>query len=117
MPFARVVLLSVSFAWLAARLATAAEFPGTIVLGRPTNTSIAANFVAPAASTVYVEYGTQAGAYSGQSDLVTLAANVPREVTLSGLTANTRYYYRIRFRAAAATTDHEASPEYSFMTA
>lgn len=93
----------------------AADFPGTIVLGRPTNKSIAANLLAASAQSAYVEYGTRTGAYTGQIDPVSLVANVPQEVTISGLAANTRYFYRIRFRAAAATV-YDASPEYSFMT-
>lgn len=93
----------------------AADFPGTVVLGRPTNTSIAANLLSSAALSVYLEYGTQPGAYPSQIDAVTLTANTPQTVTLAGLAANTRYYYRIRFRATAGPT-YDSSPEYSFMT-
>jgi len=93
----------------------AADFPGTMVLGRPTNKSIAANLLAPSAQSAYLEYGTRTGAYTAQIDPVSLAANVPQEVTMPGLAANTRYFYRIRFRAAAASV-YDASPEYSFMT-
>lgn len=100
---------------LAAVAMRAADFPGTIVLGRPTNRSIAANLLAPGALSAYLEYGTQPGAYVSQSDTLALAANTPQAVALSGLAPNTRYYYRIRFRAPAATT-YDASPEYSFMT-
>ena len=95
--------------------ALAADFPGTIVLGRPTNQSIAANLLAPSAQSVFLEYGTRPGSYTGQIDAILLAANAPREVTLPGLVANTRYFYRIRFRGPNATV-YEASPEYSFMT-
>ena len=42
----------------------AADFPGTIVLGRPTNKSIAANLLAPSAQSAYLEYGTRTGAYN-----------------------------------------------------
>ena len=93
----------------------AADFPGTIVLGRPTNKSIAANLLATSAQSAYLEYGTRTGAYTGEIAPISLAANVPQEVTISGLAANTRYFYRIRFRAAAAAV-YDASPEYSFMT-
>jgi hypothetical protein len=93
----------------------AADFPGTLVLGRPTNRSIAANLLSSSAQSVYLEYGTRPGTYTAQVEAITLAANVPQELTLPGLTGNTRYYYRIRFRGPAATT-YDASPEYSFMT-
>jgi hypothetical protein len=93
----------------------AADFPGTIVLGRPTNKSIAANLLAPSALSVYLEYGTQPGAYAVQIDPVSLAANVPQEVTINGLSANTRYYYRLRFRVPSATA-YDASLESAFIT-
>ncbi len=93
----------------------AADFPGTIVLGRPTNKSVAANLLAPAALSVYLEYGVRAGVYTGQTEPVALAAGVPRAVELTGLAGNARHYYRIRFRSAAAAT-YDASPEYAFMT-
>lgn len=92
-----------------------ADFPGTVILGRPTNRSVAANLLSPAAASVYLEYGTQSGTYPGQIDPVALAANTPQEVTIPGLTANTRYFYRIRFRASGVT-GYDASPEYSFVT-
>ncbi len=95
--------------------ARAADFPGTIVLGRPTDKSVAANLLSSGALSVYVEYGARAGTYTAQSTPVDLAANVPQVVTLTGLTGNTRHYYRIRFRSPTATT-YEASPEYAFMT-
>ena len=93
----------------------AADFPGTLVLGRPTNLSVAANFLAPTAQSVYLEFGAQQGIYPGKSETISLAANEPQELTLPGLSPNTRYSYRIRFRDSAATV-YDASPEYSFMT-
>src|SRR4051812_49240331 len=109
-------LLAVASVLLAGAAAFAADFPGTIVLGRPTNKSVAANLVAPSALSTYLEYGTQSGAYPAQIDPVTLTANAPQEVTINALAANTRYYYRIRFRATNVAA-YDASPEYSFMTA
>lgn len=92
-----------------------ADFPGTLVLGRPTNQSVAVNVLAPTVQSVYLEQGTQPGVYPGRSETISLAANEPQELTLPGLSPNTRYYYRIRFRDSTATV-YDASPEYSFMT-
>ena len=89
--------------------ASAADFPGTLVLGRPTNQSIVANVLAPTAHSLYLEFGLQPGVYTGQTPPVALAANFPREVTIAGLVTNARYYYRIRFRAATATASHNAA--------
>src|SRR6185503_14910079 len=96
-----VMKLRFLFLWFGfvAAGAQAADFPGTIVLGRPTNNSIAANLLAPAALSAYLEFGPQSGAYPGQIDAIALAANVPQEVTIPGLAANRRYFYGIRFCA------------------
>ena len=93
----------------------AAEFPGTIVLGRPTNKSMAASLLSSTGLSVYLEYGTESGTYPAQSAPATLAAGTPQTVELAGLAANTRYYYRLRFRTPPATA-YYAGPEYSFMT-
>ncbi|MBL9209507.1 MAG: hypothetical protein JNL92_03515, partial [Opitutaceae bacterium] len=98
-----------------AAAARAAEFPGTIVLGRPTNESVAGNLLTSTALSAYVEYGTQPGVYPAQTAAVALAAGVPQEIVLAGLRGNSRHYYRIRFRASESAA-FEASPEYSFMT-
>jgi hypothetical protein len=108
-------LLAIVAALFAGSATFAADFAGTIVLGRPTNKSIAANLIAPSVLSAYLEYGTQTGSYPGQIDPVTLVANTPQEVTINNLAANTRYFYRIRFRAPTATA-YDASPEYAFMT-
>ena len=94
----------------------AAEFPGTLVLGRPTDTLIAANLQPTGALAAYLEHGTASGAYDRRSETLEFTAGQPREVELRNLAPNTRHYYRIRFRAAGAA-EFDASPEYSFMTA
>ena len=115
--WARVVWLASVMIWWGGLMVPlqAADFPGTLVLGRPTNRSIAANLLAPTAQSVYLEFGLQPGVYTGETAPLALAANLPQEVTLTGLTGNSRYYYRIRFRPTGAT-NYDASPEYSFMT-
>jgi hypothetical protein len=95
--------------------ATAADFTGTIVLGRPTDSSVVANAIAPTSLTAYLEFGPTTGLYSTQTAPVSLPANQPVELSISGLTSNTRYYYRLRFQAPGAAT-FDATPEYTFMT-
>lgn len=106
--------------WLLAALAgaaalRAADFPGTLVLGRPTGSAVAANLLAPADLSVYLEYGIRPGVYGAQSAPAALAAGRPLEIELAGLQADTRYYYRIRFRPAGAAV-YDAAPEASFVT-
>ncbi len=92
-----------------------AQFAGTIILGRPEDTSIVANVMSPAGGTAYIEYGTQTGAYPVQTTPQSLAANLPFEFTLTPLKPNTRYYYRLRFAPLGLST-YAATPEYAFMT-
>lgn len=93
-----------------------APFNGSILLGAPTASSVKASlYSADQGGTVQLDYGTASGRYDHQTT-ATLLAGTPLTAALEGLSADTRYYYRIRFRAAGSTT---ATPgdEYSFHTA
>ncbi len=86
-----------------------------ILLGRPTNHSITANIIPDQSGQISFEYGTTSGVYGTQTSATSCTANEPVEVVINGLTSNTRYYYRLRFR------DTESNPwtmsaEYSFQT-
>ncbi|MFM2208058.1 MAG: hypothetical protein RL213_2033 [Bacteroidota bacterium] len=87
----------------------------SVLLGRPTDQSITANVLFDQATEFYLEYGLQTGVYPSQSATFLNAAGVPREVTLTGLFPNTRYYYRLRSRSVGSST-FAASPEYTFHT-
>jgi hypothetical protein len=68
---------------------------GQELLGRVSASSATINVVFDAGAQVYVEYGTTSGTYPERSSTQTAAAGVPLNITLTGLTANTRYYYRL----------------------
>jgi hypothetical protein len=110
-------LLCVVVGLIAAHPLRAASFAGTLVLGRPTDVSVVANVVSPTTASAYIEFGITSGNYPARTAEITLNANEPREIELKGapLLANTRGYYRLRFRAPGAAT-FDATPEYSFMT-
>ena len=96
---------------------TPTAFGGNIVLGSPTATSIKANIFTPnQRGTVSISYGTTPGVYPAQTATALLQAAIPLEMVLQGLSANTRYYYRLNFQltgeSGASTTD-----EFSFHTA
>ena len=93
----------------------AVTFTASELLGRPTATSVTVNVVAASSLDVYFEYGTSATSYSARTPTATYAAGTPIVVTLTGLKANTRYYYRMRYRQPGATT-FSARPEHSFCT-
>jgi hypothetical protein len=68
------------------------------LLGRPTDHSVTINVVPRVALECYFEYGTSPGSYPFQTAVDTTAATVPHEVVFPGLSAATRYYYRMRYR-------------------
>lgn len=90
-------------------------FVGNVILGRPTDRSVTASLLADSAQTVLLEVGTQPGAYPRRSATVALQPGVPAEVTLSGLTPNTRYVYRVRTGTGAGTAP-VGTPEGAFHT-
>ncbi len=92
-----------------------AQYAGTIILGRPEDTSIVANVMSPTAGTVFIQYGTQSNTYPNQTTAVSLAANTPAEITLNSLTPNTRYYYKLSYTPSGSKSASLTS-EYSFMT-
>lgn len=88
---------------------------GSILLGRPTDQSITANVLFDQATEFYLEYGLQSGVYPVQTNSFLNATGVPREVVITGLLPDARYYYRLRSRTGGATA-YSASPEYTFHT-
>jgi hypothetical protein len=87
----------------------------SIILGRPTDTSITASVMFTQVYNYYLEYGLQPGIYNNNTATYTSVSNQPEEIELSQLTANTRYYYRLRYRTIG-TTFYNTSNEFSFIT-
>jgi len=95
----------------------AGSFRGNIVLGSPTASAVKANvFAQDQSGTAWISYGISPDLYDRQTATATLSAAKPVEFSLDGLSANTRYYYRLFFQAAG---DSKAGPtsEYTFHTA
>ncbi|MEI6669474.1 MAG: PKD domain-containing protein [Acidobacteriota bacterium] len=86
-----------------------------IVLGRPTDNSVTASVRADAGMEVVLEFGTASGAYTSQSQSAVGISSGPVVVLLSGLQADTQYYYRPRYRAQTDTTSR-VDPERTFHT-
>lgn len=87
----------------------------TIILGRPTDKSITASILFDQNADFFLEYGTQSGNYTKQSQTWNGMANIPEEVDLKDLLPNTQYFYRLRYKAKSAST-FLASSEYTFQT-
>jgi hypothetical protein len=97
--------------------AASAAFTGSIVLGSPTGTSVKANvYSVDQSGTVWLSYGAAPGAYDRQTANGTLTAGTPLEIPLTGLSPQTRYYYRLFFQPAGGSKAG-ATDESSFHTA
>ena len=129
-----LVLILAAIALMSVSPFGGSAYAGTItfttdeLLGKPTNTSITVNVVVPATTTVqyYYRYRPDGGSFggpgSGQSDTVTLttgASATPSEVTITGLTANTRYYYQMVYDGDGNVNDGTSytRTEHTFHTA
>lgn len=86
-----------------------------IVLGRPTDTSIAASVLASAGDEVYIEYGTSPGVYTGKTLSSSSAAGEPIVTEIAGLQPDTRYYYVLHDKKSGEA-DFTADAEHSFHT-
>lgn len=87
----------------------------SIILGRPTQSSITLSFLYDADADYFVEYGLSAGIYPLKTNVYTLQANKTAEILLSGLSGNTRYFYRVRYKKTTSA-NFLISPEYTFHT-
>jgi len=86
-----------------------------IVLGRPTDSSVTANILFDTPVQMYFEYRTNSGTYTATTSQITTTLGEPVEVKMAGLLAETRYYYRIRYKKPADAT-FKQSDEYRFIT-
>ena len=86
-----------------------------IILGRPTDKTVTASIMFNQNTDYFFEYGTQKGVYTQTSANYTATANKPDEIDLTNLTANTQYFYRVKYKATSSSTFIN-STEYSFYT-
>jgi hypothetical protein len=93
---------------------TIAQTPNEI-LGRITDHSVTASILFDQKVDLYIEYGTSSGSYPYTTAVISGQAGKPDHILLGGLPANTRCYYRTRYKAQGAAT-FSAGPERSFHT-
>lgn len=92
-------------------------FPGTVVLGAPSDTGMHANVLSPEQSgQVWISYGRESGRYDSQTPIQSFKAGQPLDLSIGSLAPDTRYYYRLNFQSIGATTP-QADAEFSFQTA
>lgn len=112
-----VVTVSV---WLVSVAAVAqTQFPGDILLGRPTDNSIAVSVMAFREAQIYLEYGQESQNYSQTTPTQQLAADDVQVFELDGLEGNSEYFYRLRYQSNTSQIeqDYAHTEEYSFNTA
>lgn len=93
-----------------------APWLGQEMLGQVAATSVNINVAFSQDMQVSVQYGTASKSYTSTTPVQTAPANVPFNILLTGLTANTRYYYRLQY-APPSSTAFTARPENTFVTA
>lgn len=85
------------------------------LLGRPTDQGVTIQAIFADTAEVRAQYGTSSGSYTFQTPWQLVPAGEPAEVVLSGLQADTRYYYRMRHRVPGMTVVTDR-PEHTFHT-
>jgi hypothetical protein len=79
------------------------------ILVNPTDTSVSISVVPAKEMTIFYEYGMTSGNYTARTASQKGSADVPLETLITGLDANTRYFYRLRYDGINGT-------EHSFIT-
>ncbi len=87
----------------------------SIILGRPTNSSVTASVLFDQPVQFYLEYSLQSGNYTSTTATLNNVADVPDEVEIQNLLPNKRYYYRLRWKLLSQSV-FQASPQYNFHT-
>lgn len=83
-----------------------------IILGKPTDSTVTVSLLSYKDIQAYLEYGTAPGKYDQKSESCSLKINAPREIRLSNLKPDCRYYYRMQYKMADRT---EFSPTGEFV--
>ena len=73
-----------------------AAIKSNVILGRPTDTSIAISVMSTTAGSGYIEYGTTGKSFPSKSNTLKFLANSPVVFEIKNLKPNQKYYYRFR---------------------
>jgi uncharacterized protein (TIGR03437 family) len=101
--------------WIWAQSTSTVNFSGKELLGRPTDTSVTINVAADRDLEVYFEYGISPATYTAQTVTTRYAGGTPFNALIDHLKADTRYYYRMRYREPGQST-FVVGLEHSFRT-
>lgn len=86
------------------------------IVARPTDRSAVVRLVGAQSLEAYVEWGTASGAYPNARPAALFQARTAIDLSIDGLTADTAYFYRVRYRAPGSAS-FSAGDEHRFRTA
>jgi hypothetical protein len=110
-----VSILLGSLGMLSSDVCAAGDFTGEEFLGRPETDRISISIVPAVNMSVYYQYGTNSGGPYSSTGTVVATAGQPVVVVISGLSPNTRYFYRMQYSINGGST-WTARTEHSFWT-
>lgn len=87
----------------------------SIILGRPTDKSITASILFDQDVIFFIDYGLSAQNLTFSSQTFSNKANVPDEIDLINLAPNTRYFYKLNYKAKLSSK-FESTKVFSFYT-
>jgi hypothetical protein len=90
-------------------------FWGRELLCRPKPYAMDLNIVPHVDADAYVEWGTDGVSFPNSTAPVLITGGTAHHFVMTGLTSDTRYYYRLQSRAQGAPS-YETGPVYSFLT-
>jgi hypothetical protein len=94
---------------------TAVNLTGKEMIGRPTGSSVTIKAIADRPVEAFFEYRSAGGGGYTATSSTTYPSGIV-EAVLTGLAANTKFEYRMRYRAAGETTDFFTGTGYTFST-
>ena len=84
-------------------IAQESSFDGSIMLFRPTNTTMTVNITAKTEATVFVEWGAISNNYQYKSTEVTSTNILPAVIVMNNLSPNNTFYYRVNYKYTGKT--------------
>jgi hypothetical protein len=72
-----------------------------LLLGCPTDKSTTVNVLSDKDREVYFEYGMASGSYNNKTAGTKVLSKAPTRIAITGLQADTQYYYRVLYRTSA----------------
>ena len=91
------------------------EYPGNVILGRPTDHSVTASVMMNSKAKIIIRYGL-GETFDKKTEIVELTPGEPRHMLIDGLKADTAYSYHI-MDSESGKQILPASGNYSFHTA